>query len=187
LPNVTRPELKSTIGGVKVAVLLCAALLGLAGCAGAQVPTAPAPAQQAGGGELAPTIRLAGAVQQPRSLDLAALKSLPVSREMQDGRRYTGVTLWGLLNAAGGLAIPASPRNAALAYYVVAIGSDGYQAVFSLSEIDPSIGDRQVLVAYELDGAPLGRSGMARLVVPGDKKRGRAVANVVALEVRSAR
>ena len=147
------------------------------------------PAQQAGGGggELAPTIRLSGAVQQARSLDVAALKALPASREVQDGRSYTGVTLWALLNAAGGLVIPANPRNAALAYYVVAIGSDGYQAVFSLSEIDPSIGDRQVLLAYELDGAPLGRSGMARLVVPGDKKRGRAVANLVALEVRSAR
>ena len=177
------------------AVLLCAAVLVLSACAGMQAtsasPTSPASStaavQHVSAGEPSASLRLAGALQKPRTLDLAALKALPASRETQDGRSYTGVDLWALLNADGGLAIPSAPRNAALAYYVVATGSDGYQAVFSLSEIDPAMGERKVLVAYEIDGTPLGRSGMARLVVTGDKKRSRAVANLAALEVRSAR
>lgn len=144
-------------------------------------------AQHGPAGEASPSFKLSGAVQKPRSLDLAALRALPQSREQVDGHTYVGVSLWTLLNADGGLAIPSSPRNASLAYYVVATGSDGYQVVLSLSEIDPSVGDRAVLLAYEQDGAALGRVGMARLVVPGDKKRGRSVANLAALEVRSAR
>ena len=170
--------------------LLCAATLALCACGGMQPPGAAqaAPAQQHGSaGEASASLKVGGAVQKPRTLDLAALKSLPVSRETQDGRSYAGVDLWTLLNADGGLAILAAPRNAALAYYVLATGSDGYLAVFSLSEIDPGMSDRKVLVAYEIDGAPLGRSGMVRLVVPGDRKRSRAVANLMALEVRSAR
>jgi len=176
---------------MKTLPLLCAALVGLAGCVSAQAPGAGggAPVQPHGSaGAAAPaSVRLSGAVQAPRTLDLAALKSLPVTRVELDGQRHAGVSLWALLNAQGGLAIPASPRNTALGYYVVATGSDGYQAVFSLAELDPGIGERPVLVAYELDGAPLDRSGMARLVVPGDKKRGRWVANLSGLEVRAAR
>lgn len=70
--------------------------------------------------------------------------------------------------------------------YVVAVGSDGYEAVFSLGEIDPMFGDQQDLVAYaDMDGqlGSDGPDGFARLVVPGDSAGGRYVSNLVGLAV----
>ena len=48
-------------------------------------------------------------------------------------------------------------------------GSDGYQAVFSLGEIDPAFGNQSVLVAYADTVGQLGPNapdGLARIVVP---------------------
>ena len=67
--------------------------------------------------------------------------------------------------------------------YLVATGSDGYRALLSLAEIDPAFGNRPVLVAYSVNGAGLGRSGMARLIVPGDVKMSRSVSALASIEV----
>jgi hypothetical protein len=70
----------------------------------------------------------------------------------------------------------------------VATGSDGYKAVFSLGEIDPSFGDQPVLVAYADTGGqlgPKGTDGLARIVVPGDLAGGRYVSDLVSLQVGS--
>lgn len=40
-----------------------------------------------------------------------------------------------------------------------------------------------MIVAYSIDGKPLDRGGMARLVVPGDVKAARSVSNLAAIEV----
>jgi hypothetical protein len=100
---------------------------------------------------------------------------------------YTGITLWDLLGDAGGVTVTPA-KNDILGKYVVATGSDGYKAVFSLGEIDPGFGDQPVLVAYGDTGRQLGPSGtdgLARMVVPGDKAGGRYVSDLVKLQVDS--
>jgi len=47
---------------------------------------------------------------------------------------YGGISLWGLLNAAGGVTVTGA-KNDLLSKYVVATGSDGYKAVFSLGPV----------------------------------------------------
>ncbi|WP_419730574.1 hypothetical protein [Lichenicola sp.] len=51
----------------------------------------------------------------------------------------------------------------------------------SVAELDPGFAEKQVLIAYRQAGRSLG--GL-ELVVPGDRKPGREVHNLVAIEVR---
>jgi len=75
-------------------------------------------------------------------------------------------------------------RGKALASYLVASASDGYQAVYSLAEIDPVFTDSQVLVADSADGKPLmGAQGTFRLVAPKDKRGARSVRMLAKIEV----
>jgi hypothetical protein len=76
-------------------------------------------------------------------------------------------------------------KNDILNYYVLATGSDGYEAIFSLGELDPMSGGTGVpdLIAYMENGAPLGADGFTRVVVPGDDFGGRYVSNLVSLQV----
>ncbi len=76
-------------------------------------------------------------------------------------------------------------RGAALGYYVVAIGADGYKAVFSLAEVDPSFHPGDVLVVDTMNGKALDvRTGPLRLVSTEDKRPARGVRNLVSVEVR---
>jgi hypothetical protein len=100
---------------------------------------------------------------------------------------YSGTTLWDLLADAGGVTTTTA-KNDILSKYVIATGSDGYQAVFSLGEIDPLFGNQPVLVAYADTGGQLGPNasdGLARMVVPGDVAGGRYVSDLVSLKVVS--
>jgi hypothetical protein len=100
---------------------------------------------------------------------------------------YTGTTLWNLLADAGG-ATTTSAKNDILSKYVIATGSDGYKAVFSAGEIDPTFGNQPVLVAYSDTAGQLGPNasdGLARIVVPGDIAGGRYVSDLVSLTVGS--
>src|ERR1700722_14819046 len=101
---------------------------------------------------------------------------------------YTGTTLWNLLNTAGGGVDTTSSKNDILSKYVIATGSDGYTAVYSLGEIDPQFGHRQTLIAASDTGGPLGpfgADGLSRVVVPGDIACGRYVSDLVSLKVGS--
>jgi hypothetical protein len=57
---------------------------------------------------------------------------------------------------------------------------DDYVVVTSTGEIAPDFGAKAVLVAYERDGKPLDDF---RIVMPGDKRGGRNVRDVVAIRV----
>ena len=100
---------------------------------------------------------------------------------------YTVTTLWNLLAEAGGVTT-STAKNDILSKYVIATGSDGYQAAFSLGEIDPVFGNQSVLVAYADTAGqlgPQGSDGLARIVVPGDLAGGRYVSDLVNLQVAS--
>ena len=87
-----------------------------------------------------------------------------------------------------GLQLDPSIKNDELSKYVLATGTDGYEATFSLGELDPAFGgsDLADLIAFEANGAPLGTNGFARLIVPDDVKQGRWVSNLVDLRVLDA-
>jgi hypothetical protein len=100
---------------------------------------------------------------------------------------YSGISLWNLLGDAGGVTVTGA-KNDVLSKYVVATGSDGYKAVFSLGEIDPNFGAQPVMVAYADTAGqlgPNGSDGLARVVVPGDLAGGRYVSDLVSLKVQS--
>jgi hypothetical protein len=99
---------------------------------------------------------------------------------------YEGVVLADLLGKHGA-PLGSALRGAAIGCYVVATGSDGYKAVYSLAEVDPSFHPGDVIVADTMDGKPLdARSGPFRLVATEDKRPARGVRNLVSVEVRVA-
>jgi hypothetical protein len=158
----------------------------LAACAGTP-PMAATPAPATANDGASAGFVVSGAVGRRAIFDLGALKALPAVTQTVGDNTYTGASLWTLLNdSAVGLKPDTGVRNPLLSMYVLLVGSDGYRAVVSLAEIAPESGNRTALVAYSLNGAPLGRNGMARLVMAGDTKPGRSVARLAAIEVIAA-
>jgi DMSO/TMAO reductase YedYZ molybdopterin-dependent catalytic subunit len=138
------------------------------------------------GGGVSTQFSVTGAVSQATSFDLAALQGLPTITETFGGHTYVGVSFWDLLNTTVGIPVDVNVKNDVLSKYVVATGSDGYQTLFSMGELNPAFGNQPDMIAYEIDGASLGTNGFARLVVPNDGLKGRWVSNLVNLEVFSA-
>lgn len=155
-----------------------------------------APSNPSAGGGRSSNFTLTGLVQRPATFDAASLAALPSKTEAVSytsagqpvSASFTGVSLWDLLTGAG-LVTDASIKNDELRQYVLATGSDGYEATFSLGELDPRFGgsvSMPDLVAFAENGVDLGADGFARLVVPGDVAGGRFVSNLVSLQVLDA-
>ncbi|HEY0207035.1 MAG TPA: molybdopterin-dependent oxidoreductase [Acetobacteraceae bacterium] len=160
----------------------------------ARLDVIQAPSNPSRGGGVSGSFTLSGLIATPGTYDTAALATLPATTESVTyaaaGRpvsaSFTGIPLWTLLTVAGLVTDPAI-KNDELRFYVLATGSDGYEATFSLGELDPRFGGGAAdLVAYAQDGQPLGMDGFARLVVPGDLAGGRYVSNLVSLQVLDA-
>lgn len=99
---------------------------------------------------------------------------------------YSGVPLSDLLTKFGA-PLGKELHGSALALYIVATGSDGYQAVLSLAEVDPSFHPGDVIVADSMDGKPLdAKAGPFKLVVSQDKRPARSVRNLISLRLKSA-
>lgn len=157
----------------RLAILCVVLLLPLA----ARAADAPA-------GELA----LTGKIVHPQQFDLAKLLALPsqdvqVSFDTEHGSQqtgFTGVALWVLLGEAGG--IDDKAKGAVLRHTIKVTGRDGYFVMLSTGEIAPDFGAKPALIAYQRAGEAAGASGF-RLVMPGDKRGGRNVRDVVAIDV----
>lgn len=141
----------------------------------------------------ADSLRLQAPNHDPLRLTLADLKAMPhISATFHNSHTnadetYSGVRLADLL-AKMGAPLGDQLRGKALADYVVATGSDGYEAVLALGEIDPSFHPGEVLVADAMDGKPLdAHSGPFKLVVTEDKRPARSVRNLVSIELKSDR
>jgi DMSO/TMAO reductase YedYZ molybdopterin-dependent catalytic subunit len=158
----------------------------------ANLDVGTAPSNPSQGGGTTTQLSLSGAVQTPGVFTLSSLEALPATTEtvtyLAGGTpvtaTFTGVSIWTLLTDAGIVTNPAI-KNDILNYYLLATGSDGYEAIFSLGELDPMFGGTGApdLIAYLQDGMPLGADGFARVVVPGDDFGGRYVSNLVGLQV----
>lgn len=139
-------------------------------------------------------LRLGGEIADPGLASVAELRGLAAETQtvtyLSGGQpvtdTYAGVLLRDLLAHAGGGVTDAGVKNDILNHYVVATGSDGYHAVFSLGELEQKFGDEPVMVAYADQSGQLGpggEDGWLRMVVPGDAAGGRYVSNLVGLKV----
>jgi DMSO/TMAO reductase YedYZ molybdopterin-dependent catalytic subunit len=133
-----------------------------------------------------PELVLEGKVRQPQRWTLEDLKKMPakhadVSYQTERGPvrgSFTGVLLWSLIGAAGG--IDDGTKNPELRHAIRITAKDGYVVVTSSGEIAPDFGAKAVIVAYERDGKPLDDF---RIVMPGDKHGGRNVRDVVSINI----
>jgi hypothetical protein len=135
------------------------------------------------GGGASTSFSVSGAVTGAMTFDLAALQELPAVQRTVGSATYTGVSFWDLLNTTVGLSLDPAVKNDVINMYVVATGSDGYKAAFSLGELNPAFGNQPDIIAYAVDGAPLTDNGFARIVAPNDVRAGRFVSNLTSLEV----
>ena len=119
--------------------------------------------------------------------DLAAYKHVTVTvhnAHTNADETYSGVPIDLVLMAAHA-PTGSELRGKALTTGVVARGSDGYEALFSLAEIDPAFHSGQVIVADARDGKPLTDDGPLRIIATEDARPARWVRNLVALTVIS--
>ncbi len=96
---------------------------------------------------------------------------------------YSGVPLIDLLVRLG---VPDKPHGKDLALYLVAVGSDGYKAAYSVAEINPDVHDATVIVADTENGKPLAADGPLKLVATRETRPARWVRNLVAIKVFAA-
>ncbi len=133
------------------------------------------------------TLVIAGDVAKPITLTPADLKALPRTRvEVKEDARtlvYEGVLVGELLKRAGAPA-GSEMRGNAVASYVLASANDGYQAVFSLAELDPGFTSNDIIVADTVDGKPLfDYQGPFRIVAPKDLRGARSMRMLERLEL----
>jgi len=131
------------------------------------------------------TVSLSGKIAHPRTLSAADL-SPAVTVEVPASARpdapkttFGGALLWPLLDGAGWVDAPG--RKTHLQHVIFARGRDGYAVALSIAELDPAFEGKQVLIATTQDGKPL---AAPELVVPGDRRAGRRVHDLIGIEVQ---
>lgn len=88
---------------------------------------------------------------------------------------YEGALLHDVL-AQGGIDFGKGLRGKQLSSYVAALGSDGYEVVYALAELDPTVTDSGIIVADRRDGQPLAANeGPFRVIVPHDRRPTRSL------------
>ncbi len=151
------------------------------------VLAAPSLAQTAVPPNEAAALSITGQVAHPQTFTAAELAGLPattveVSQATEHGIQhatYTGELLWSLLERAAPIDAPGEKTH--LQHIFFARGRDGYSVALAMAEIDPTFEGKPVIIAYAQDGKPL--PGL-RLVVPNDKRAGRSVRDLAAIEVK---
>jgi DMSO/TMAO reductase YedYZ molybdopterin-dependent catalytic subunit len=157
-------------------VLAAGLLLGMAVTESAAQPTA---------GGVSSSFRVSGRIDHPKTYRLADLKALPVhtvtvSLQGPGGTQthsFTGALLYDVATAAAPR-VDADQKNDILRWTARVHATDNYEVVVAWGEFDPGFEAEQVLLAYADNGQALTDTGLARLVVPNDKKGGRYVSNV---------
>lgn len=162
-------------------------LLALATAAMVALSVLPALAQAPAVATPTRTLVIAGDVVRPLTLTPAEFKALPRTRvEIKEDAKttaYEGVLVGELLKRAGA---PAGNdmRGNAVASYVIASATDGYQVVFSAAELDPGFTNNDVIVADMVDGKPLfDYQGPFRIVAPRDTRGARSIRMLERIEL----
>lgn len=134
-----------------------------------------------------PTLTIDAPGKPRLTLDAAALAAMPqvnVTRS-DHGKavQCTGVPLSALLARAGA---PSGEqlRGPALASGLVVSASDGYRVLFSLGELDGTLGKAEAVLATVCNGQKLdAATGPLRLIVPNDSRPARSVRQVTRLTI----
>jgi len=158
---------------------VCAVLLSLVSGTTGHAQTASSAA--------AAVLTISGDVTTPLKLSAADLKAMPRTRvevKTDTGTStYEGVLIGELLKRAGA-PLGSELHGTALTTYVLAIASDGYQAVFSLAELDPAFTKNDVIVADTVDGKPLPAThAPLKIVTPKDARASRGMRMLERIEV----
>ena len=98
---------------------------------------------------------------------------------------YVGPTLGDVL-AGAGFVVGKPTQREMLRSYVQAAGTDKYWVLYSLTEVEPSEHDGDVIVATGMNGGGLGADGQFKLVSSQDKKPQRWVRNLATITVKVA-
>ena len=133
-------------------------------------------------------LSVSGDVSKPLVLsvaDIAAfgVQTVNVTDDQGNQVSYSGVPVAAIL-AKAGAPLGKDLRGPNMTLGVIARASDGYQVLFPLTEFDPALSNRTVMLVDRRDGKPLDRrEGPLRLVVPGDKRHARWVRGITSLNV----
>jgi hypothetical protein len=96
---------------------------------------------------------------------------------------YEGALLYDVLTHAG-FDFGEGLRGRQLSSYVAALASDGYETVYALAEVDPTIGDSGILIADKREGERLSLDeGPLRIIVPHDKRPARSLKMLQEIDV----
>jgi hypothetical protein len=132
-----------------------------------------------GAGGQSTSVNLSGSVKSPGQYTLSALQNnfTPV-HETVGTDVYTGVPLYTFIN-------PSDPNI--LNQIVITSGTDGYEVVLSLAELDPNFGGNPAnLLPYADTGGDFPTNGIARTILPLDNRHGRWLSNLDSVIVAQA-
>ena len=136
---------------------------------------------------LAQSLTVTNAEGKVTVLTPEALAALPRAEARLGGKTvYEGVSLSAVLREAG---VPQGPRlhGKPMQAFVVVTGGDGYRAVLSIAETDPSFRAAPIILADRLKTGPLPpKEGPRRLVIDADGRPDRGVRDVVSVTVVAA-
>jgi hypothetical protein len=122
----------------------------------------------------------------PAELKAMPQKTVKVHNEhTKMDESYSGVPVGDLL-AKAGFVVSQTTHRKMLRSFVTAEGTDKYWVLYSLTEVEGSEHDGDVMVATSMDGKDLGADGELKLISTGDKKPQRWVRNLAAITLKSA-
>ena len=122
------------------------------------------------------------------TLTMADLQAMPQktitahNEHTKADETYTGVPLGDLL-AKYGFTVDQSTHQKMLHSYLRVEGTDNYWVLYSLTEVERSEHNGDVLVALTMSGKALGGEGALKLVASGDKKPERWVRNLASIKL----
>ncbi|MBB4802620.1 DMSO/TMAO reductase YedYZ molybdopterin-dependent catalytic subunit [Flavobacterium nitrogenifigens] len=139
-----------------------------------------------------PVVKVEGEVLKTLSLSLSDLAKMPhvqATMKNREGKlqEYSGVPIIEILKQAG-VTLGKELKGENLTKYMLVRGSDGYEVIFSLAELDPAFTNRVIILADKKDGKPLEDGvGPFRLVVPEENRPARSVLEVSHLIIKFAK
>lgn len=139
-----------------------------------------------------PIVKVEGEVVKTLALSVSDLAQMPhvlASMKNREGKlqEYLGVPIIEILKQAG-VTLGKELKGENLTKYMLVRGSDGYEIIFSLAELDPAFTNRVIILADKKDGKPLEDGvGPFRLVVPEENRPARSVLEVSHLIIKFAK
>ena len=118
--------------------------------------------------------------------EIMKMPSIKVRATPHNGKEaeYEGVILENILKNAG-QKFGENLKGKLLTLYLLVEAADGYQAVFSIPELDPAFTNKVIILAYKQDDKLLGESaGPLQIIVPDEKRHARWIRQVKSFMIK---